>query len=183
MKMNFQSRSSTLFYTRSLFLVSALVFVSAVMAQGNDQQSTALRMGKVIKETKIVEQPVNQSDIVAVIKTDESIQIIKRQRAWYHISTTEQVNGWIKMLSVRFTGTAKREGEIGIGDFVSSMSNTTPTVSSGIRGFDEEQLKKAKANLAQVKLLNAYAATKLSAEQFAKLGKLKPQNIAIKEEQ
>ena len=47
-----------------------------------------------------------------------------------------------------------------------------PTVSTGVRGFDDDDLEKSRADFEQVARLNSFAVSKELAKQFAQSGKL-----------
>jgi len=147
-----------------------------------------IRMGQVIKKTTLLKQPSYQSESAGSVAAKENINIQKRKSAWYLISTDKivqkgQVSGWVSMLNVRFIATAKREGELGVASLFSSATNDSlPTVSTGVRGFDENDLKNAKADLKQLILLNTYAVSTGAAARFAQQGKLQANKIKVKED-
>jgi len=146
------------------------------------------RVGQVINKTNVLKLPNYQSDIAGTVEAREKINIQRRKRAWYFISTAsteqaQQSSGWVNMLSVRFIATAKREGDLGVESLFSHVRNDSlPTVSTGVRGFDESDLKKSKADLKQLLLLNTYAVSTGAAKRFAEQGKLKANKIKIKED-
>ena len=86
------------------------------------------------------------------------------------------------MLNVRFNGVAKRTGELGVASAFNSMSkNTLPTQSTGIRGFDEADLKKAKADFKQLAIVDAFQVSAAQASEFARQGQLNVNtNIEVK---
>ena len=141
-------------------------------------------------ENKIENVAISAEDINALktFAAKEKINIQKRKSAWYLVSTETvaqkgQVSGWVSMLNVRFIATAKREGEFGVGALFSSVTNDSlPTVSTGVRGFDENDLKNAKADLKQLLLLNTYVVSTGAAARFAQQGKLQANKIKVKED-
>ena len=157
----------------------------AYMPQGISEemsQQTQQRQGVVVLPTNITELPANQGKTLAVLKVDESIIVLNRERAWYQVSTEKNLLGWLNMLNVRLVNAAKREGEVGFSALLGSATkNTDPTVSTGIRGFDDEDIKQAKADMKQVELLNNYVVSIPTATNFAQAGLLVANNIIIKE--
>jgi len=153
-----------------------------------EEVANTSRLGQVIKKTDLLKQPSYQSESAGYVAAKEKINIQKRKSAWYLISTENiaqkgQVTGWVSMLNVRFIATAKREGELGVGSlFSSAINDSLPTVSSGVRGFDEKDLKNAKADLKQLLLLNAYVVSTGAAARFAQQGKLQANKIKVKED-
>lgn len=81
-----------------------------------------------------------------------------------------------------FSGVAKRTGKLGVASTFGSLSkNALPTQSTGIRGGDEADLKKAQANLEQLAIVNTYQIPLPEAQEFAQQGKLKTnKNIEVK---
>jgi len=133
------------------------------------------RKGKIVNDTSLHEKPEYHSDVLSNLVANESLIVSQRQRAWYLVTTENKLSGWIKMLNVRFVALAKRQGELGVKSLLDSVvsKQVRPTASTGIRGFDEENLKKAKANLQQLKLLKTLKVTPEQAKIFADKGKLK----------
>jgi len=164
----------------------------AFEVKSSKEIASKVRTGQVIKSTKLLKQPSYQSEISGAVTANESININSRKRSWYFISTNSvpqtapqagQVSGWVSMLNVRFVATAKREGELGIESLFSRVTNDSlPTVSTGVRGFDENDLKNSKADLKQLLLLNAYIVSTEAAARFAQQGKLQTNKINVKED-
>lgn len=154
-------------------LVSFFIFFSVLSISANEKNP---QQGKVVSSSPLHKLPQYKSPIITELASDKAIHIFQRKRAWYQINTDDDITGWIKMLNVRFTGVLKREGELGVKDMFDSVitRQTKPTTSTGIRGFDEADLQKAKANLQQLAILNSYQISPIKAQQFARQGKLKP---------
>ena len=153
------------------------------------------RAGKLVKQSNLFKNADQQSEVITVLKAQRNIKVKYRQRAWYFISSKKPsessstdpaknkkgympLYGWVSMLNVRFLVQAKREGELGLSKAFSSMSQgSLPTVSTGVRGFDEEDLKKSHANFKQIERLHAFSVSKKSAKAFAQAGNLVSQNV------
>jgi len=164
-----------------LLIFTGLAQPSSVYGKSNTElKQGKLQRGKVIKKTYVLAKPAFKSSVLGEITSDETIAVQTRQRSWYQVISEQGLTGWVKMLNVRFIGIAKRQGEFGLSALVDSVSKTAPTSSTGIRGFDEEDLKKAQANLEQVELLDSYQSTATLAKQFADDGKLKAKQLPIK---
>lgn len=152
-------------------------------AQQADSKNKPTRQGIVVHASPLIDKPSNQSNTLLMLQAEHKVSVITRQRAWYRVATEQAISGWINMLNVRFVNDAKREGELGISDMLSSTSkNSLPTVSTGIRGFDEEDLKKSSPNMAQVEQLNSYAIDPAHAQHFASQGGLVSKDILLNEE-
>jgi len=163
------------------FIVILLVmFVQYLLLS---QVKAEVRAGVLVHKSRVFDKPNLKSQIVKTLNVNEAIDIHRRQRAWYHISSDDELFGWVKMLDVRFSGVIKRESETGVANLVSSVTggSNLPTVSTGVRGFDEEDLKKAKANIKQIELLNSYIIKKEQLRDFIYKGRLVVNHITVKE--
>jgi len=146
-------------------------------------RSQKLKTGQIINKTNLLLQPSNQSQQGKVIAANSNIDILSRKRAWYNVIANKDLSGWVNMLNVRFTHSGKREGDLGLGAFYSSVTNDSlPTVSTGVRGFDDSDLAKAKADFKQVELLLSYTVSPAQAKKFAQQGQLKNKQLSVNEE-
>jgi len=166
---------------KQLVIIFSIILLSIVTFAG--QAKPIDRFAQVVKDTNLVKKPSSKADKVTALKKDQNITIKNRQRAWYQVITENDLSGWIKMLEVRFSGEAKREGELGVKRVWNSITSgrTDTTVSTGVRGFDEEDLKKATAAPKQVALLASFSSDKKQASTFAKQASLKANDIIVKE--
>jgi len=162
-------------------------------AEGISQNK--VKRGQLVRRSDLLKNAEQHSEVIAVLEAKDSITIKSRLRAWYYISpenlpdnpsnklTNKKLGqktlyGWVNMLNVRFVMQAKREGELGLSAAFSSMTKgTLPTVSTGVRGFDDDDLKKAQTDFKQIECLHAYAVSKKSAKLFAQSGHLLSQNV------
>lgn len=166
-------------------LITVLVLSQFSWATEKDNASPLkkkLKTGFTIKKTHLLIYPKNQSELGELIEENSNITILSRKRAWYNISSTNDLSGWINMLNVRFSATKKREGDLGIGALFSSVTkDTLPTVSTGVRGFDDADLANAQADFQQVELLSSYSVSLTQAKEFAEQGQLKTKAVNVKE--
>jgi DNA polymerase III epsilon subunit-like protein len=140
---------------------------------------THSKSGFLIKNSSLHQQASFQSKVIGEVAAKQAVKIQQRQRAWYRIVTEPELVGWTSMLNVRFNVVTKREGELGVKSLLESMNKSAmPTQSTGIRGFDEEELKKAKPNYQQLEQIKKFAIEKEQVAQFAQQGQLKT-NINI----
>ena len=167
------------------FMVINLLIVNQVKAgsiSDAEKQSSKTRAALLVKKSKLYQQANNQSDVIETISTGKPVVVHRRQRAWYFVATEQKLTGWLSMLNVRFSGVAKRTGELGVASAFNSISNNTlPTQSTGIRGFDEADLKKAKADFKQLAIVDAFQISAAQASEFARQGQLNVnKNIEVK---
>lgn len=165
----------------SMLIISYPNYIGLAKATESQSAESSSRIASTVKNTQVLKLPKFQSDVVASLNKDQQVNITLRQRAWYFISVGNEArqveptstSGWVNMLSVRFLSTPKREGDLGIGALYQSVSkDSLPTVSTGVRGFDEQKLKQAKADFTQLTLLKQYQVSKEQALNFAKQGQI-----------
>ena len=85
------------------------------------------------------------------------------------------------MLSLRFSN-ARSQNSMGVSGAWKSVtsSGTKTTVATGVRGFDEEDLKRSVPNLKAVETLDRYKISPAQAQTFADLGKLRTNNVQVR---
>ena len=166
----------------ALLLVSSMILslLVANKADANNKsessqviQPNKARDAQLIKSSKLYKKSNNQSEVIETILANEAVVVHHRQRAWYFVATEQKLTGWLSMLNVRFNGVAKRTGELGVANAFGSLTKTLPTQSTGIRGFDEADLKKAKANFKELAIVNAFHVSAAQVKEFALQGQLK----------
>ena len=131
--------------------------------------------GTTIKSDSLKDAPFADANIIATLPAASKIDILKQQGGWYQINSAKG-SGWIRMLSIRRgaakTGSAGSELS-GLAALSSGRAGTGKIVSTtGIRGLNEEELKAAKYDEKQLKLLDAYSTSRNDAQKFAAQGKL-----------
>ena len=142
----------------------------------------AAETGYTLKATEVRDKPFLDATTLATLPEKTTVEILTRQGAWMQIKAAE-VQGWIRMLSVRL-GSPDQKPRSG-GSLLSALGignrprpATTATVTTGVRGFSEEDLANAKPNAAEVEKMKSFAATTEQATQLAESGKLTAKPVA-----
>lgn len=142
----------------------------------------AAETGYTLRATEVKDKPFLDAAIVTTLPEKTQVEIVTRQGGWMQVKTKSIKAGWVRMLSVRLgTPGAKPQGggnllsAIGIGSRPRSTSQAT--VTTGVRGFSEEDLANAKPDPAEVEKMKAYAATPAEAGEFARSGQLAAQEV------
>ena len=90
-------------------------------------------------------------------------------------------SGWLFSFNVRFPAQTAAEGDSAAGSALGRVfgPRRSPTVTStiGIRGLEEEDLRQARFDAAQMRLLDEYAASKPAAEERARGSGLAPASV------
>ncbi|MBI3528660.1 MAG: SH3 domain-containing protein [Betaproteobacteria bacterium] len=147
----------------------------------------AAETGYTLKATELKDKPFLDADTVATLPEKTTVEIVMRQGAWMQIKAADARQGWIRMLSVRL-GSPDQKPQSG-GNLLSALGignrprpATTSTVTTGVRGFSEEDLAKAKPNAAEVEKMKSFAATTAEAAKLAESGKLATRPVAYFDE-
>jgi hypothetical protein len=144
----------------------------------------AAETGYTLTALEIKDKPFLDAATVATLPAKTPVEIVTRQGAWMQIKTSKAgQQGWVRMLSVRL-GSPDRKPASG-GNLLSSLvaaarprPATASTVTTGVRGFSEEDLANASPNAAEVEKMKSFAASAPQAEQFARGGKLESRPLA-----
>lgn len=146
----------------------------------------AAESGYTLKATELKAQPYLDADTLATLAEKTPVEILTRQGAWMQVKTAEARQGWIRMLSVRLGTPDQRPrsgsllSALGVGS--RPRPATTSTVTTGVRGFSEEDLANAQPNGAELEKMKSYAATAVDAGKLADSGKLETRPLAYFDE-
>ena len=138
----------------------------------------AAEMGYTLRATELKDKPFLDAVTVATLSEKTKVEIIIRQGGWMQIKTDDaRQQGWVRMLSVKL-GSPDQKPQMS-GDLLSALGigsrprpSSTATVTTGVRGFSEEDLSKAKPNPAEVEKMKSFSATAAQAAKLAESGKL-----------
>jgi len=143
----------------------------------------AAESGYTFKPIEVKDKPFLDAVTVVTLPEKTQVEIVTRQGAWMQVRTRDKQQGWVRMLSVRL-GSPDQKPQGG-GNLLSAIAiasrprpTTTATVTTGVRGFSEEDLAKAAPNAAELAKMKGFAATAADAQQLAAQGKLEPRQIA-----
>lgn len=134
--------------------------------------SLAAEMGSALKADIIRAEPYNDAKKTGNFARGEKLEIISKKGAWLKVKTAKN-SGWIRLLSVKRGASGGGNQIAGVLAVASGRAGTGQVVATtGVRGLNEEELKNAKYNEAEVKKLESYTQTAQQGQQFAKSGNL-----------
>jgi len=148
----------------------------------------AAETGYTLKATELKDKPFLDAATVAMLPEKTVVEIVIRQGGWMQIKTADaKQQGWVRMLSVKL-GSPDQKPQSG-GNLLSALGigskprpSGTSTVTTGVRGFSEEDLAEAKPNAAEVEKMKSFAATSAQAVKLAESGKLEARQVAYFDE-
>lgn len=135
--------------------------------------------GTVLRDEKLHSQPSATSSVAGRAAKGSSVNILTKQGGWLRVSSGKST-GWIRLLSVR-AGPGGLSGA-GLGDVVgaaTTRSDPSRVVAvAGLRGLNNEDLKRAQFNADELARLDAWAVTPAQARKFASQSGLVAVNVA-----
>jgi hypothetical protein len=137
----------------------------------------------IVKAASLQELPKLGAKAIAELAAEQKVGILQREGGWYQIAVDEALNGWVKLLSVRFEKSAYRPGNMGVSALwnVVKSGHSDVTATTGVRGLGEEDIKKASANIEALKIMQDYEVNLQDAQKFAQSGKLNARKLAYLE--
>jgi hypothetical protein len=136
--------------------------------------------GVLVRATELKQKPFFDAPKLADLPERTAVDVIARQGAWMQVKVGSRT-GWVKMLNVRMGSTEASVGSnvggaLALGRLFTTGSSGT-TVTTGVKGLDEDSLQHAQPNLAELQKMGKFAATAQEAEHFAKAAKLNPSKV------
>jgi hypothetical protein len=133
----------------------------------------------VIRATDLKKEAASDSATVAALPENTAVEALERKSGWTRVRA-QAGEGWVRMLSLRFGGTAAKPGASGANQLfnVARTGSSGTQVTTGVRGLDEQQLATAQPNPAELAKLDGFAVDRDAAASFAAQGKLDAKSVA-----
>ncbi len=130
-----------------------------------------------IRPTELKAKPYSDAQTVTTLPPRAKVEVLSRQSSWTQVKSAS-FSGWVKMLNLRMESGQKR-GDTGLAALfnVASTGRSGSTVTTGIRGLSEEQLKNTKPNPQELQAATRYAVSRDEAQRFAAEGKLNARSV------
>jgi hypothetical protein len=140
--------------------------------------SYAWQVAYTVRSTEIKQLPYSDAKTVGNLDDKTKVNVMLRRGGWTKISSTKG-DGWVRMLSLRNSSIARKPGDNGLQSMfnVARTGSSGITMTTGVRGLSEEDLKNAHPNPAEFEKLQKYAVNRAKAEKFAHAAKLKDQQL------
>jgi len=164
--------------------VGTLLFASALLLPL--APAAAAERGDVIRAGELKAKPFVDAATADKLAANQPVTIVSRQGAWVQVETNGKT-GWVRMLNLRMeTGAAQANGKPGArSNGLASLLHTGSsgkTVTTGIKGMDEEDIRNATVNLAELEELSTLAVPPAEATADARQGGLKEHQLAYLKE-
>jgi len=135
-----------------------------------------------IKSVDLKAQAASDAKTVATLPMNTQVELVKREGAWVQLSSGSDL-GWAKLFDIRLAGASTGPSKGGgnqLGQVLGLASGQRgASVTTGVRGLDEQTLARASPNPQEFAKLVGFQATKEQAQAFAAAGKLAPKEVAL----
>lgn len=161
------------------------VWIAATILGLGIPTSAIAEKGQVIRAGEIMAQPFIDAAKVGPVTANQPVTILARKGGWINVDAGGQ-KGWIRALNLRLEaapglpGVAAKPGAAGGSANPMSLLRTNSsgrTVTTGVKGLDEEDIRKAAPDPAQLAQLETLAVAEADARAHADRGKLKESQI------
>lgn len=143
----------------------------------------AAEAGRTIVAADLKQQPFIDAATVVNLPADTVLEVLQRQGGWMQVKSGAG-EGWLKMTAVKLGAAAATSGKSG--SSLSTLVNLATTgrsgssgvtVTTGVRGLGQEDLKNAQPNLEAVKKMESFTAARNETAAFASSAKLQSQTL------
>jgi len=132
----------------------------------------AAETGTALKADSLRAEPYADAKTSGNLSRGDKLEILAKQGAWLKVKTTK-TSGWVRLLSVKRDSAGGNQAA-GVLNLATGRAGTGQVVATtGVRGLSEEDLKAAKFNETEVKMLESYTQTAEQGQKFASGGGLK----------
>ncbi|PRC92718.1 SH3 domain-containing protein [Solimicrobium silvestre] len=139
-----------------------------------------------VRNTDLQAQSQSDAQVLAALPINTRLDVLLRRGAWSQVKTNAGQTGWVRMLSLRFdtsgsaadTGSSSNPLSALTSLFSTGRTSNTGTVTTGVKGLGEEDLKNAQENPGEMHKMQKLAVDKKTAKDFAQRSKLTPNHVA-----
>ena len=139
----------------------------------------AVEYAYTIRPTELKAKPYSDAQTITSLPPRSKVEVLGRRASWTQVKSPS-FTGWVKMLSLQLAPNDQgKRSDNGLSALfnVASTGRSSSTVTTGIRGLSEEQLKNTKPNPQELQAAKRYAVSRQDAQRFAAEGKLHAQHV------
>ncbi len=155
-------------------IAAAIIGVAALCPLAAHAQQVTVERDSDLRAEARLEAPV-----AGKVVQGTAGEVMAKSGPWLHLKT-QQATGWILSFNVRFGG-ARAAGDSGagsaLGRLVGPRREVAVTATIGVRGLEEEDLRQANFDAAQMKRMEQYAATPEDSAHRARAAGLAPAKV------
>jgi len=166
-----------IFRNISIFtIISSSILVTLFLVSSASQAEQA---AITIRDTGLFLEPSSNSEKITDLTKDRELLLLKRKGGWYQVRFSNQTEGWVSMLSVRFISVEEAQKNFisGLIDESAAVATASGTA-TGIRGATEGKLKASDYSpKVEMESLKRFVPTDEELQQFAREGELSGQGL------
>ena len=133
-----------------------------------------------IRAVDLKARAASDAKTIASLPINTSVDLVRREGAWVQLRSGKDL-GWAKLFDIRLAGATTgptKGGSNSLGDVLGLASGQRgASVTTGVRGLDEDMLRRAQPNAAEFDKLVSYASTKEQVDAFLKAGNLQTRTV------
>jgi hypothetical protein len=132
-----------------------------------------------IRAAELKAKPYSDAQTLTSLPPRSKVEVLGRQASWTQVKSAS-FSGWVKMLNLQLeSNEQKKSGDNGLSALfnVAATGKSNSTVTTGIRGLSEEQLKNTKPDPQALQAAKRYAVNRQDAQRYAAEGKLHAQSV------
>lgn len=154
---------------RNNYLIAGMLLLCAGL--------THAESGTALKADTLRAEPFADAKSAGSMARNDKLEILEKKGAWLKVKAPK-ASGWVRLLAVKRAATGKSNEAAGVLNVASGRAGTGQVVSTtGVRGLNEEELKAAKFNEAEITRMETFAVSGEQARQFASSGTLKTRKL------
>lgn len=156
---------------RGLFALwlAAMMFIPLSTAQ-------AAEKGIIIRAGDLLAQPFIDAAKSGPVTANQPVTILERRGGWTQVESNGGT-GWVRTLNIRLEAGQRPTGATGQAAAFRTGSSGR-TVTTGVKGLDEDDIRNASPDAAQVAQLSSLAVSPAEARDNAARNNLREQNVA-----
>lgn len=154
------------------WLMSMGWLLAAATCQAGEQAYT-------LRPTELKANPFSDAPTLVTLPERTSVEVLQRWNSWMEVDSA-RTTGWVKMLSLQWAPNAlQRKADNGLRSLfnLAHTGRSGSTVTTGVRGLSEEDLKKVHPNPRELEVAKRHLVSKDEAQRFAVQGGLQAQQV------
>lgn len=158
-------------------IAAGTLLAAGVLAAGAGAEPVTVE-----RESRLHAEPRHDAPVVALLAAGSAAEALAKSGVWLQVKSAQGA-GWLFSFNVRFQSAppaAARPGAAGpsaLGRLFAPRRTVAVTSTIGIRGLEEEDLRQARFDAAQLEQLERFAASRQTAEEHARATGLAPAKL------
>ncbi|RJG02203.1 SH3 domain-containing protein [Noviherbaspirillum sedimenti] len=141
------------------------------------------------RATDVLAQPQSDAARLAALAESDKVEVLRRSGAWSEVRTGAGKTGWVRMMHLK-PASAEGKPDVAAPNPAGALakllgagrSGNTATVTTGVRGLQEEDLQNARSNPVEFQKMQKYTVSTEAGQAFARRSSLAPAQIGYLEE-